>query len=271
MPELPEVETTCRGIKAHIEGKTIKDVIVRQGKLRWPVSEELPTILAGQKIKKVSRRGKYILLETVAGYVLIHLGMSGSFRIATQSSEINKHDHVDIVLINGGILRYHDPRRFGCMLWAGRDPFKHVLLEKLGPEPLTDDFNAAHLFRLSKKRSSPIKNFIMDNHVVVGVGNIYANEVLFAAGIRPQRQADKVSKSAYIKLAAVVKTILTEAIKQGGTTLRDFVGGDGKPGYFKQSLSVYGRGGEACVNCHGRLKEIRLGQRSTVYCPSCQY
>ncbi len=271
MPELPEVETTCRGIQAHIEGKTVKDVIVRQAQLRWPISTEITTILPGQRIKKVSRRGKYILLETGAGYVLIHLGMSGSLRISQQSSVVKKHDHVDIVLKNGGILRYHDPRRFGCMLWAGKQPFKHVLLEKLGPEPLTDDFNAAHLFALSRKRSAAIKNFIMDSHVVVGVGNIYANEALFAAGIRPQRQAGKVNKPAYVKLVAAIKAILAEAIEQGGTTLRDFVGGDGKPGYFKQSLSVYGRGGEVCVNCQAALKEIRLGQRSTVYCPSCQH
>lgn len=271
MPELPEVETTCRGIQAHIEGKTVKEVIVRQAQLRWPVSTELSTILPGQRIKNVSRRGKYLLLESGAGYVLIHLGMSGSLRIAKKKEEAKKHDHVDIVLKNGFILRYRDPRRFGCMLWAGREPFKHVLLEKLGPEPLTDDFNATYLFALSRKRSSAIKTFIMDSHVVVGVGNIYANEALFAAGIRPRRQAGKVSKSAYIKLVAAIKAILASAIEQGGTSLRDFVGGDGKPGYFKQSLSVYGRAGEACVNCQTELKEIRLGQRSTVYCPGCQH
>ncbi|MDG2090178.1 MAG: bifunctional DNA-formamidopyrimidine glycosylase/DNA-(apurinic or apyrimidinic site) lyase [Gammaproteobacteria bacterium] len=270
MPELPEVETTCRGIQAHIEGKTVVDVIIRQPKLRWPVSPELKNLLPGQRIRKVSRRGKYILLESDAGYALIHLGMSGSLRIVKTAEALKKHDHVDIVLKNGDILRYHDPRRFGCMLWAGSEPYKHVLLEKLGPEPLTDDFNAEHLFALSRKRSSAIKTFIMDSHNVVGVGNIYANEALFSAGIRPKRQAGKVSKSAYIKLVAAIKAILAEAIEQGGTTLRDFVGGDGKPGYFKQSLSVYGRGGEACINCKTLLKEIRLGQRSTVYCPVCQ-
>lgn len=270
MPELPEVETTCRGIQAHIEGKTVKDVIIRQPRLRWPVSSELGTLLPGQRIRKVSRRGKYILLESGAGYFLIHLGMSGSLRIAKSKEEAKKHDHVDIVLKNGNILRYHDPRRFGCMLWAGSEPSKHVLLEKLGPEPLTDDFNAELLFMLSRKRSAAVKNFIMDSHVVVGVGNIYANEALFAAGIKPRKQAGKVSKSAYVKLVAAIKTILAEAIQQGGTTLRDFVGGDGKPGYFKQSLSVYGRGDEACVKCQTKLKEIRLGQRSTVYCSKCQ-
>ncbi|MBN4075125.1 MAG: DNA-formamidopyrimidine glycosylase [SAR86 cluster bacterium] len=270
MPELPEVETTCRGIQPHIEGKTVKSVLVRQPQLRWPVSAELGEILPGQRINKVSRRGKYLLLETKAGCVLIHLGMSGSLRITKKSEEVKKHDHVDIIMKNGAILRYHDPRRFGCMLWAGQQPFKHVLLEKLGPEPLTDDFNADHLFALSRKRNAAIKNFIMDGHIVVGVGNIYANEALFAAGIKPRRAAGKVSKAAYIRLVAAIKAILAEAIEQGGTTLRDFVGGDGKPGYFKQSLSVYGRGGESCVNCQTTLKEIRLGQRSTVYCPKCQ-
>lgn len=270
MPELPEVETTCRGIRPHVENKSIKEVIVRQTQLRWPISVEIKTVLPGQYIKSVSRRGKYVLLNLGVGYVLIHLGMSGSLRIAKKSEEAKKHDHVDIILKNGDILRYHDPRRFGCILWAGSQPFKHVLLEKLGPEPLLDDFNVDHLFALSRKRSAAIKNFIMDSHVVVGVGNIYANEALFAAGIKPRRQAGKVSKASYIKLVAAIKEILAEAIEQGGTTLRDFVGGDGKPGYFKQSLSVYGRGGESCVNCQTSLKEIRLGQRSTVYCPKCQ-
>jgi formamidopyrimidine-DNA glycosylase len=270
MPELPEVETTCRGIQPHIEGKNVKAVIVRQPQLRWPISPELTTILPEQRIKQVSRRGKYILLETAAGFFLIHLGMSGSLRIAKQKDAIKKHDHVDIILKNGDILRYHDPRRFGCMLWAGAEPYKHVLLENLGPEPLSDDFNADYLFALSRKRSSAVKNFIMDSHIVVGVGNIYANEALFMAGIRPSRQAGKVSKASYEKLVEAIKAILAKAIEQGGTTLRDFVGGDGKPGYFKQSLSVYGRGGENCVNCQAGLKEIRLGQRSTVYCPNCQ-
>ncbi len=270
MPELPEVETTCRGIRPHVENKSIREVIVRQPQLRWPISAEISRLLPGQRIKKVSRRGKYLLLNLAAGCVLIHLGMSGSLRIAKKSEEIKKHDHVDIILKNGDILRYHDPRRFGCMLWAGAQPLKHVLLEKLGPEPLSDDFNMNHLFTLSRKRSAAIKNFIMDSHIVVGVGNIYANEALFAAGIKPRRQAGKVSKASYIKLVASIKKILAEAIEQGGTTLRDFVGGDGKPGYFKQSLSVYGRGGENCLKCQTVLKEIRLGQRSTVYCPKCQ-
>lgn len=270
MPELPEVETTRRGIEPHIQGKQIQSVLVRQPALRWPVSAELSELLPGQKITKVSRRGKYLLLETGAGCLLIHLGMSGSLRIVKTSDELKKHDHVDIVMNNGAILRYHDPRRFGCILWAGQQPYKHVLLEHLGPEPLSDAFNVDQLFVRSRKRKVPVKTFIMDSQVVVGVGNIYANEALFAAGISPRRHAGKVSKAAYIKLVTAIKAILAEAITQGGTTLRDFVGGDGKPGYFKQSLSVYGRGGEACVNCAKPLREIRLGQRSTVYCTDCQ-
>ncbi len=270
MPELPEVETTRRGIQGHIEGKTIKDVIVRQQQLRWPVSDEITTILPGQRINQVHRRGKYLLLETGQGTVLIHLGMSGSLSIANKGKAAKKHDHVDIILKDGAILRYHDPRRFGCMLWAGVQPYKHVLLESLGPEPLTDDFNAQYLFVLSRKRQAAVKSFIMDSHIVVGVGNIYANEALFMAGIRPRKAAGRVSRASYEKLVAAIKLILASAIEQGGTTLRDFVGSDGKPGYFKQSLSVYGRGGDACLNCGSTLKEIRLGQRSTVYCRHCQ-
>ncbi len=270
MPELPEVETTRRGIEPHIIGQNIKEVVIRQPSLRWPIPIDIGDKLKNQSICSVNRRGKYLLINTEAGNLMIHLGMSGSLRISNAREEIKKHDHVDIVMNNGAILRYHDPRRFGCMLWVGREPHKHVLLEKLGPEPLTSDFNFEALFALSRKRNTPVKSFIMDSHVVVGVGNIYANEALFIAGISPRRKAGKVSKSSYEKLVLAVKTILAEAIEQGGTTLRDFIGGDGKPGYFKQSLRVYGRGGEPCVNCAKELKEIRLGQRSTVYCTNCQ-
>lgn len=270
MPELPEVETTRRGIEPHILKQDIKDVTIRQPSLRWPVSAELGKELPGQRILSVTRRGKYLLLQTRAGYTLIHLGMSGSLRIVSRKDEVKKHDHVDIVMKNGVILRYHDPRRFGCLLWAGQEPLKHVLLEHLGPEPLEAAFSAAYLHQLSRGRKTPVKTFIMDSQVVVGVGNIYANEALFAAGLSPRRKAGTVSLAAYERLVLAIKQILQQAIQQGGTTLRDFVGGDGKPGYFKQSLSVYGRGGEPCVTCHKPLREIRLGQRSTVYCTDCQ-
>ncbi len=270
MPELPEVETTRRGIEPHILKQQVSEVIVRQGNLRWPVSAELRTQLPGQRITRVGRRGKYLLLETPAGVILVHLGMSGSLRISSKKSELKKHDHVDIIFKNGDILRYHDPRRFGCILWAGQQPFKHVLLAHLGPEPLDVDFSAEYLYRHSRARQSPVKNFIMDSQLVVGVGNIYANEALFAARISPRRRAGSLSRAACERLAGAIKDILQEAINQGGTTLRDFVGGDGKPGYFKQSLSVYGRGGQPCSVCAKPLKEIRLGQRSTVYCTQCQ-
>ena len=270
MPELPEVETTRRGIEPHLLNRDIKAISIRQPSLRWPVSPELSETLPGQRILGVTRRGKYLLLQTRSGYTLIHLGMSGSLRIASEKDEVKKHDHVDIVMKNGAILRYHDPRRFGCLLWAGQEPFKHVLLEHLGPEPLEAEFSAAYLHQLSRGRRTPVKTFIMDSQVVVGVGNIYANEALFAAGISPRRKAGAVSLDAYERLVSAIKQILQQAIQQGGTTLRDFVGGDGKPGYFKQSLSVYGRRGEACLRCQKPLREIRLGQRSTVYCTHCQ-
>lgn len=270
MPELPEVETTRKGIEPHIKGYKVKSVEIRQAKLRWPVPKDLEKKLKGEVISHVARRGKYLLLCTKAGTVLIHLGMSGSLCIASSSTSLKKHDHVDIVMNNDTIVRFHDPRKFGCVLWFEGDPAEHPLLVKLGPEPLTESFNADYLFRLSRKRTAPIKTFIMDSHNVVGVGNIYANEALFSAGIHPQRKAGSLSKKRYTALVDEIKRILAEAIEVGGTTLKDFVGGDGKPGYFKQSLNVYGRGGETCVKCKKDLKEIRIGQRSTVFCGKCQ-
>ncbi|MFK7863469.1 MAG: bifunctional DNA-formamidopyrimidine glycosylase/DNA-(apurinic or apyrimidinic site) lyase [Pseudohongiellaceae bacterium] len=270
MPELPEVETTRRGIEPHIKGFTVTEVIVRQPKLRWAVPSDLQNHLPGYQFQKVLRRGKYLLLETLAGTVLIHLGMSGSLRILKTPTAPRKHDHVDFVLNSGDILRYTDPRRFGCILWEESDPAQHPLLAKLGPEPLTDEFDADYLYTLSRKRKAPIKTFVMDSAVVVGVGNIYANEALFMAGISPKRAAGAVSKARYQELVIAIKAVLGKAIKVGGTTLRDFTGGNGDPGYFKQSLQVYGRGGLPCGNCQTPLTEIRLGQRTTVYCRNCQ-
>lgn len=270
MPELPEVETTRRGIEPHIKGSTVKAVVIRQPKLRWPVPKSMEHELVGEKITQVLRRGKYLLLCTKAGTVMVHLGMSGSLSIVTSSTELKKHDHVDIAMANGNIMRLHDPRRFGCVLWFKEAFDEHPLLAKLGPEPLSDEFTGEHLFRLSRKRTAPIKTFVMDSHNVVGVGNIYANEALFAAGINPQRKAGSISKQRFKVLVDEICRILAEAIEVGGTTLKDFVGSDGKPGYFQQSLNVYGRGGEPCVNCKKPLKEIRLGQRSTVFCSKCQ-
>ncbi len=270
MPELPEVETTRRGIKPHIHGQAIKKLIVRQPSLRWPVPDNLPRLIKGKVIEAVERRAKYILLKFSNGTAILHLGMSGSLRIIEADEPPMAHDHVDIVLDSGQALRFTDPRRFGCLLWQGAKEDTHKLLASLGPEPLSDQFDGERLFRLSRGRKSAVKTFIMDNKNVVGVGNIYANEALFAAGIRPDRAAGKISRQRYLVLAEEIKAVLAKAIEQGGTTLRDFVGGDGKPGYFKQQLKVYGRGEELCIVCNGELTEIRLGQRSTVYCRRCQ-
>ncbi|MEY4641125.1 MAG: hypothetical protein RLZZ227_1119 [Pseudomonadota bacterium] len=270
MPELPEVETTRRGIAPHVEGKRVKTVVVRNARLRWPVTPALADALGGQKIELIERRAKYLLLQTKVGTLVTHLGMSGSLRIVDPSHPIRKHDHVDIVLSDNQILRFHDPRRFGCMLWVTGEVMAHPLLADLGPEPLSDAFDADYLFRRSRKRSAPIKSFIMDQRIVVGVGNIYANEALFGAGISPRRKGGSVTRAQYEALVAEIKAVLTRAITAGGTTLRDFVGSDGEPGYFIQQLQVYGRGGEPCVQCRSKLTEFRQGQRATVYCHKCQ-
>ncbi len=270
MPELPEVETTRRGISPHVLGQRVHDVVVRNHQLRWPVPTQLRSDLAGRTIERVDRRGKYLLLYAGDACLLVHLGMSGSLRVVAANDPILKHDHIDIVMVGGSTLRYSDPRRFGCMLWLKGSPLEHPLLKSLGPEPLSEDFHGNTLLLASRGRKVPVKSFIMDSHVVVGVGNIYANEALFMAGIRPDRAAGRISAPRYARLADCIKEVLGRAIAQGGTTLRDFVGGDGKPGYFKQSLHVYGRGGEACIACLGVLSEVRIGQRSTVYCSHCQ-
>lgn len=269
MPELPEVETTLRGIEPWLENTTIEQVTVRQPKLRWPVEPSVH-LLEGQPIRKLSRRAKYILVETDVGTAIWHLGMSGSLRLVDDDEPVAKHDHIDWLLSNGKILRYHDPRRFGALLWQAPDATKSEHLDHLGPEPLSEAFGVDYLFQRSRSKSQAIKPFIMDGKVVVGVGNIYANESLFMAGIRPTTAAGKVSKARYERLVACIKLVLEQAIAQGGTTLKDFVGGDGKPGYFAQELLVYGRGGEPCLHCGSELKEIRQGQRATVYCPRCQ-
>lgn len=269
MPELPEVETTRRGIEPHILHKKIKQVLVRQPSLRWPVSDNLAQALTGNTFTKVDRRGKYLLFLTAAGRMMVHLGMSGSLRIVGPTSEIKKHDHIDIAFTDGVVLRYHDPRRFGSVFWLP-DVQSHVLLNELGPEPLEDNFDGKYLYQKSRGRKVPVKSFVMNSQVVVGVGNIYANEALFAAGIRPDRLASRVSRVRYERLADEIRTVLSQAIASGGTTLRDFVREDGSPGYFKQSLAVYGRGALPCNRCARPLSEIRLGQRTTVFCKYCQ-
>ncbi len=269
MPELPEVETTRRGIAPHLEGQRVSRVLVRERRLRWPIPEDLDVRLSGQRIECVERRAKYLLINAETGTLIGHLGMSGNLRLVPVGAPVAKHEHVDIELESGLALRYTDPRRFGALLWSA-DPLNHELLARLGPEPLTDAFDGDRLFQLSRGRSMAVKPFIMDNAVVVGVGNIYATEALFAAGIDPRREAGRISRARYAALALEIKRILAHAIERGGTTLRDFIGGDGQPGYFQQELFASGRGGEFCKNCGATLRELKLGQRASVYCPKCQ-
>ena len=233
------------------------------------MSEDLAQSLTGQTIESVDRRAKYLLFNTSSGRMMVHLGMSGSLRVLPGAVPPELHDHIDIRLDDERILRYRDPRRFGSVFWLPGTE-SHALLGELGPEPLSDDFDGSYLFRLSRRRKGPVKTFIMNSHVVVGVGNIYANEALFQAGISPVRAAGRISAPRYELLAAAIKDVLARAIEAGGTTLRDFVREDGSPGYFRHDLAVYGRGGEPCVVCGRALKEIRLGQRTTVYCTRCQ-
>lgn len=269
MPELPEVETTRRGIAPHCEGQTITRVTVRNARLRWPVPPDLSEKLEGQVIKGIDRRAKYLFLHLDPGTVIVHLGMSGSLRVITDNAPALTHDHIDLALQSGVLLRFNDPRRFGCWLWADCVD-EHPLIRHLGPEPLASGFNGALLYRRSRGKNTPVKSFIMDNHVVVGVGNIYANEALYKSGIHPRRKAGRISLDRYHRLAEAIRETLSAAILMGGTTLRDFVNSDGKPGYFAQSLLVYGRGDEPCRDCEAPLKEIRMNNRATVYCPRCQ-
>jgi len=269
MPELPEVETTRRGIEPYLLGQRVIRVLLRERRLRWPVPEDLDVRLSGQRIQTVKRRAKYLLIEAEVGTLICHLGMSGSLCLLPSGSPAAKHAHVDIELSSGQSLRYTDPRRFGALLWT-LDPAQHPLLLKLGPEPLSDEFTGEHLYRLSRTRQTAIKPFIMDNLVVVGVGNIYASEALFAAKIDPRRAAGSISRARLLRLAEAIKQVLQQAIACGGSSLRDFVGADGKPGYFQQELFVYGRGGLPCKVCGSLLRETRLAQRSSAWCTHCQ-
>jgi formamidopyrimidine-DNA glycosylase len=270
MPELPEVETSCRGIRPHLQGKRFTGAVVRQPKLRWPVPANLNVLLSGQPIQQLERRAKYLLLAVPTGHLIMHLGMSGSLRVVDCQEPAGFHDHIDLLLDSGKALRLRDPRRFGAVLWTDQPLEQHKLLRHLGPEPLSEDFDGENLYRRSRGRKAAVKTFLMDQRIVVGVGNIYANEALFAAGIRPDRAAGRISRARYDALAAAVKAILAAAIEQGGTTLRDFVDGSGKPGYFRQQLTVYGREGQSCISCHRPLISSRLGQRATVFCKYCQ-
>ncbi|MCH2567898.1 MAG: bifunctional DNA-formamidopyrimidine glycosylase/DNA-(apurinic or apyrimidinic site) lyase [Pseudomonadales bacterium] len=268
MPELPEVETTRVGIGPHVIGRQVKAVVVRESRLRWPIDPGLPQYLKGQFIESVGRRAKYLLLSTSAGRLMIHLGMSGSLRVTTHDVNPETHDHVDIVF-DQTCLRYRDPRRFGSIFWLPGEE-SHPLLDHLGPEPLTEALNGDYLHKMSRGRRGPVKAFIMNADVVVGVGNIYANESLYKAGIHPARAAGAISAKRYERLSACIKETLNAAIDAGGTSLRDFVREDGAPGYFSQALEVYGRAGEPCGQCGKALKEIRQSGRTTVFCAGCQ-
>ena len=270
MPELPEVETTRRGLSPHLVGRRVLGATLRRPDLRWPIAREITAELPGQRIAAVARRAKYLLVEAETGSALLHLGMSGSLRVLPEGTAPGIHDHVDVALDSGKVLRFNDPRRFGCLLWQPSG-IVHPLLARLGPEPLTDAFDGDHLWRRSRGRSAPVKTLLMDQAVVVGVGNIYAAEALFQAGIAPRRAAGRVSRAGYAALADAVKRILGHAIERGGTTLRDFIAPDGAPGYFEQELLVYGRAGATCKVCRTPLRSEPLGQRATVWCPRCQH
>ena len=274
MPELPEVETTLRGIAPHIQGKKVADVVLRQTRLRWQVNPNLAEILKEQEVLSCRRRAKYLIIGFSTGSLLIHLGMSGSLRIFTcndaRIEHPDKHDHVDMVFADGTVLRYHDPRRFGAISWHEGAAEHHPLLEKLGPEPLSDDFSADYLYQKFQTQKRAVKLALMDNAVVVGVGNIYANESLFRSGILPHRPANKVKKRECAVLVETIKAVLQRAIETGGSTLRDFVNSDGKSGYFQQEYTVYGRHNEPCIRCGGLVQKEVLGQRGTFYCPNCQ-
>lgn len=270
MPELPEVETTARGIRPHIKGLKITDAVVRQKKLRHRVPGNLSQLLKNRRVTDVTRRAKYVLIHLDEGHLIIHLGMTGNLRVIKKPPPAQKHDHIDIRFEDGRVLRFADPRRFGCVLHTRRDPNLHRLLRPLGPEPFSEDFTPTRLYGLSRKRKVAVKNFIMNGAVVVGVGNIYASEALFRAGILPHRPAGRISLDKYAALHGHIKDVLREAIKAGGTTLRDYTNADGFAGYFLQQLDAYGRKGEPCHRCDGVIKMKVIGQRSSFYCTGCQ-
>lgn len=275
MPELPEVEVTRLGIAPYLEGRSIANVVIRKAQLRWPIPDNLPLVLPHATIHRVTRRAKFLLLDCGIGTLLIHLGMSGSLRVlqSTEGAVValpQKHDHFDLVLRDQTILRLRDPRRFGAILWYVGDILRHPLLVNLGPEPLTESFNANYLFQRTRQSHTSIKQILMNNQMVVGVGNIYANEALFLAGINPKIAAGRIGLKRYEKLVQAIRRILSEAIMAGGSSLRDFVNSDGDKGYFQHHYWVYARGNESCKQCGHAIKRIKQGQRSTFYCTQCQ-
>ena len=270
MPELPEVETTRRGIEPHVLGRRVTGIVVRNRSLRWPVPRRLDREMVGEVVRRVERRAKYLLLGTDGGTAILHLGMSGSLRVVPHDTPPEKHDHIDLVLETGLCLRLRDPRRFGAVLWTRADPGRHVLLSNLGPEPMDDALDGAYLYAQARGRRAPLRNFLLDSRIVAGVGNIYANEAAFLAGIRPQRAAGQISRRRYDVLAGTVRSVIEAAIESGGTTLKDFVRSDGRPGFFRQHLHVYGREGEPCHECDAPILRKVIGARSAFYCSQCQ-
>ena len=269
MPELPEVETTRRGLLPHVVGRSIRDVVVRNPNLRWPVPKDLKRRLRGERVRDIRRRGKYLLFGFPRGHLLVHLGMSGRLTVVPASTAPRKHDHVDLVLDDGKALRFNDARRFGTVLWVDK-PEEHALLRNLGLEPLDESFDGKALAQRAKGRSVAVKQFLMNGNIVTGVGNIYASEALFRAGIHPARPAGRISAARWDRLARSIRTTLESAIDSGGSTLRDFVSAEGRPGYFQHSHAVYGREGKACPTCRAKIRCLRQGQRSTFFCPGCQ-
>ena len=270
MPELPEVETTKRGITPLVLGQTIARIDVRQPQLRQPVTPDICSKCRNKNIEQVTRRAKYLLLHLSDGCILIHLGMSGHLRLVSLNTPADKHDHIDVVLENGQVLRYHDPRRFGLWLYLPNHPFECKWLASLGPEPLTSYFDSLYLFHKARGKKQCIKTFIMNNQVVVGIGNIYATESLFLAGIHPLTPTGSIHLAQFEKLAYHIKAVLQQAIDAGGTTLKDFYSSTGKPGYFATKLLVYGRQGLKCVRCKSQIKTVTIANRSSAYCPGCQ-
>jgi formamidopyrimidine-DNA glycosylase len=270
MPELPEVETTRRGLLPHLVGRRLRGAVVRNAKLRWPVPRDLPRRLRGEEVLAIGRRGKYLLFECRRGHLLVHLGMSGRLSIVSEGSPARAHDHVDVQLEGDQVLRLTDPRRFGAMLWVSGPTERHALLRGLGLEPLDPGFTGEAMHRLAAGRRVAVKQFLMNGRIVAGVGNIYASEALFRAGIHPLRAAGRVSRASWERLAAAVRETLEAALAAGGTTLRDFASADGRPGYFQNECAVYGREGEPCIRCARPIRARRQGQRSTFFCASCQ-
>jgi formamidopyrimidine-DNA glycosylase len=270
MPELPEVETTRRGVAPHVERQKVTAVRIYDRRLRWPVPRELPRRLIGRTVDRVERRSKYLLFRFGNDTLIVHLGMTGSLRVFSVLPPRAAHDHIDLEFDNGIVLRYRDPRRFGAMLWSPGSSKPHRLLARLGVEPFDSEFSGEYLHRATRNRRLAVKLALMDSHLVVGVGNIYANESLFRAGIRPNRAAHRVTRAQYARLADAVRDTLTQAIAKGGSTLRDYVDSNGEPGYFQLDYYVYGREREPCRVCGSPIRSLRLGGRATLYCPSCQ-